>query len=382
MLQPVDEDRDYRLLREALNTRETERKHWTTEDYANALFRDDKGLNGYPIFEGSAGDHLAAVRRERIPVQYWGSWVDANTADAALNRYRSTPGIPSVIIITANNHGGNIGADPFFPERRDPVPTLAEQDHLNVTFSNQILAGRLPARTIHYYVLGARVMRETPVWPPAGIRQVRFFLDADGALTRAKTAEGVDSRPVDFTATTGNGNRWTTQMAPPPRYADRREEDRKLMTYDTRPVMEDSELAGWPVVTLRVRTKTSDPALFAYIEDVSPDGRVTYVTEGEIRAVNRKIADPATLPYDQGPAPHSFNRGDALPVVPGEVFTLKFKLYSTVALIRKGHRIRLAIAGADSDTFERLSNGQPEQFDILRGGAEPSAVELPLRAWN
>jgi uncharacterized protein len=378
----VDEDRDYRLLREALNTRETERKHWTTEDYANALFRDDKGLNGYPIFEGSAGDHLAAVRRERIPVQYWGSWVDANTADAALNRYRSTPGIPSVIIITANNHGGNIGADPFFPERRDPVPTLAEQDHLNVTFSNQILAGRLPARTIHYYVLGARVMRETPVWPPAGIRQVRFFLDADGALTRAKAAEGVDSRPVDFTATTGNGNRWTTQMAPPPRYTDRREEDRKLMTYDTRPVMEDSELAGWPVVTLRVRTKTSDPALFAYIEDVSPDGRVTYVTEGEIRAVNRKIADPATLPYDQGPAPHSFNRGDALPVVPGEVFTLKFKLYSTVALIRKGHRIRLAIAGADSDTFERLSNGQPEQFDILRGGAEPSAVELPLRAWN
>ena len=48
----MDEDRDYRLLREALNTRETEHKHWTTQDYANALFRDDKGLNGYPIFEG------------------------------------------------------------------------------------------------------------------------------------------------------------------------------------------------------------------------------------------------------------------------------------------------------------------------------------------
>lgn len=235
-LQPVDEDRDYRLLREALNTRETEHKHWTTQDYANALFRDDKGLNGYPIFEGSAGDHLADVRRDRIPVQYWGSWVDANTADAALNRYRSTPGIPSVMIITGNNHHGDIGADPFFPERRDPVPTLAEQDHLNVKFSDQILAGWLPARTIRYYVLGARLMRETPVWPPAGIQQVRFALDANGGLTRAKPARGVDSRPVDFTATSGKENRWTTQIGPAPVFTDRRDEDRKLLTYDTPPV--------------------------------------------------------------------------------------------------------------------------------------------------
>jgi uncharacterized protein len=187
---------------------------------------------------------------------------------------------------------------------------------------------------------------------------------------------------VDFTATTGKENRWTTQIGPGPAYTDRRDEDRKLMTYDTPPVTQDSELVGWPVVTLRLRTKTSDPAVFAYIEDVAPDGRVTYVTEGEIRATNRKIADPATVPYDQGPAPHSFNRADALPVVPGEAFTLQFKLYSTAALIRKGHRIRLAIAGADVDTFTRLSNGQPEQFDILRGGAEPSVVVLPLRAWH
>jgi uncharacterized protein len=382
MLQPVDEDRDYGLLREALNKRESERRHWTTQDYANALFRDDKGLNGYPIFEGSAGDHLASVRHEKVPVQYWGSWVDANTADAALNRYRSTPEVPSAMIITGNNHHGDICGDPFFPDQRNPVPTLAEQDHLNVAFSDQILAGQSPVRMIEYYVMGARLMRETPVWPPAGIEQVRFFLDAHGGLTRAKPTTGVDSRPVDFTATTGNANRWTTQIGAAPTYMDRRDEDRKLMTYDSPPMSEDNELAGWPVVALHMRTKTSDPAVFAYVEDLAPDGRVTYITEGEIRAVNRKIADPATLPYDQGPAPHSFNRADALPVAPGEAFTLQFKLYSTAALIRKGHRIRLAIAGADLDTFMRLSNGQPERFDILRGGAEPSVVVLPLRAWH
>jgi uncharacterized protein len=383
MLQPVDEDGDYRMLQEAIRTRQNRCKHWSTKDYANALFRDDKGLNGYAIFEGSAGDRLAAVRRERKPVQYWGSWVDANTADESLDRYFSTPEVPSVIIITANDHSGEIRADPFFPGRReDPMPSLIEQDRLNLEFSDLIMSGRLPTRTIKYYVMGAGVMRETSVWPPAGIQQLRFALDAHGQLTRGEPAPGSDAREVDFTATAGTANRWTTQDGIAPAYTDRRVEDRKLLTYDTVPVTEDSELAGWAVVTLRMRTKTSDPAVFAYIEDVAPDGRVTYVTEGEIRAVDRKIADPSTLPYDQGPAPHSFNRAAALPVVPGEAFTLKFKLYSTATLIKKGHRMRLAIAGADSETFARLSKGQPEQFEIFRGGAEPSVVELPLRTWH
>lgn len=381
-LQPVDEDPDYTLLREALGTREKDRKHWTTNDYATALYRDDKGLNGHTIFDGSAGAHLDAVRREGKPVQYWGSWVDANCADAALNRYNSTPEIPSNIIITANNHEGDLGADPFFPERRDPFPTVEEQHRLNIGFANKILSGHRPARLIRYYVMGATTMRETTVWPPVGIKQIRFALDANGGLTRGNPANGLDSRPVDFTATQGKENRWTTNAGPPPVFTDRRVEDRKLLTYDSAPMTEDSEMAGWAVVSLRMRAKTNDPAVFAYIEDVAADGRVTYVAEGELRAVNRKIADPATMPYDQGPAPHSFNRADALPVVPGEAFTVKFKLYSTAALIKKGHRIRLAIAGGDADTFHRLSNGQPEQFDIYRGGNEPSVVYVPLRPWH
>ena len=65
--------------------------------------------------------------------------------------------------------------------------------------------------------------------------------------------------------------------------------------------------------------------------------------------------------------------------MPGEIFTIAIKLYAVAALIRKGHRIRLAIAGADFNTFPPLSNGQPEQFDIHRGDPTPSLLEVPLR---
>jgi hypothetical protein len=379
-LQPVDEDPDGTLLHAAMTTREADRRHWSAADYAGADFRDDTGRNGYGFFEAGTGAHIAAVRWQRKPVQYWGSWVDATTAEGALNRYRATPDVPSVVIITPNDHGGSFGADPFHPERLDPVPSLAEQSRWHLAFAGEVLAGRMPSRVIRYYVLGAAEFRETPVWPPSGVETVRFLLDQARQLTRRQPETGVDTYRVDASASTGKENRWYQFTRPA--YGDRREADRKLLTYDTPPMAEDTELAGWPVVTLRMQAATDDPAVFAYIEDVAPDGRVTYVTEGQLRAIHRRPANAATLPYDPGPAPHSFNRADALDVVPGAIFTIAFKLFATAALIRRDHRIRLAIGGADHDTFRPLSNGQPERFDIHRGGLEPSGVTLPLRPWR
>ncbi len=380
VLQPVDEDPDCTLLQEALRTREELGPHWSPDDYADRPFRDDAGLNGHPFFEGCTGSHMAAVRRERKPVQYWGSWIDCNTAEAALSRFRSAPEVPAVVVITANTHGGDVGADPFFPEREAPLPSVADQHRLHLAFAEQIRAGRPLARLIRYYVLGAGIMRETPVWPPEGTASTRFALDEGGRLTRDAPAPGVDLHDIDFTASSGTQNRWCWITRPA--YADRREDDRKLLTYDSGPMEQDMELAGWPVLTLRLATRTSDPAIFAYVEDVAPDGRVTYITEGQLRAINRRPADPATLPYDPGPAPHSFRRADAIPVIPGEPFTLRLKLFSTAALIKKGHRLRLAIAGCDKDSFAPMSNGESECFDIHRGGAEASAIEIPLRPWR
>jgi uncharacterized protein len=379
-LQPVDEDRDCALLQQALVSREDEGRHWRADDYVNALFRDDKSVNGHSFFGSGTAAHLDAVRREKKPVQFWASWLDANTANGALIRYRCAPEVPAVVVITPNEHGGGVAADPFFPRRVTAVPPLPDQYRQRLAFADDVISGRVPERRIHYYVLGAGVFRETTVWPPRGAESARFALDRDGALTRGTPEAGIDSYQVDPTATTGKQNRWYQYAVPA--YDDRRAEDRKLLTYDSPPWPDDTELAGWPVVTLTMRTATNDPAVFAYLEDVSPDGRVTYITEGQIRAVHRKLASPATLPYDPGPAPHSFRREDAMPVVPGQWFTLSFKLYPTAALIKKGHRIRLAIAGTDADTFRPWPEGQYERFDIQRGGTEPSVIELPLRPWH
>ncbi|MBM3547027.1 MAG: CocE/NonD family hydrolase [Alphaproteobacteria bacterium] len=382
-LQPVDEDPDGALLNQALRAREQLAAHWTIEDYAAIEFRDDIAHNGSSFFEGCCGSKMDAVRREKKPVQYWGSWIDCNTAEAALSRFNSAADVPAEIIITANTHGGDARADPLLPDVEEPMPSLKEQERQTVVYADQVLHGRYPLtllrkanRRIRYYVLGAGVMKEASRFSSAGSR---FHLDENGRLYGGAPMPGTDVYEVDPTATTGRTNRW--HWIARPSYPDRREEDRKLLTYDSAPFSEDFELAGWPVMTLRMRTRTSDPVVFAYLENVAPDGRVTYLTEGQLRAINRRIADPKALPYDPGPAPHSFRRADALPVIPGEAFTLKLKLFATAALIRVGHRLRLAIAGADADTFAPTSD-RPERFEIIRGGAEPSMIELPLTRWR
>ena len=112
---------------------------------------------------------MDAVRREKKPVQYWGSWLDANTGDEAINRHRSAPEVPTVTIITANDHGGGILADPFFPDRIAPIPDMDEQHAIRLGFAAEVLSGQEPQRIIRYYVLGTGQFRETADWPPVGV---------------------------------------------------------------------------------------------------------------------------------------------------------------------------------------------------------------------
>jgi putative CocE/NonD family hydrolase len=379
LLQPVDGDEDYHLLRKALGGR----RRWSAEDYLQAPFRDDKGANGFSLFDFSPGSALGAIRREAKPAMIWGSWMDATTAAAALARFRSAPDVKMEIWITANNHGHDINADPFLPARAAPFPERESQFATVLDFTRRVLDGGTIARRINYQVLGTTEFRQTTVWPPEGLSPVSLYLSGDRSMSRTVPVRaGRISYDVDFDAGTGENTRWSTQFGPPPRYPDRREADKRLIAFDSGPLDEDMELAGWPVVDLTVASQSTDPALFAYLEDVAPDGRVTYITEGQLRAIHRAPADPNRLPFDQGPAPHSFNRADALPVKPGEPMRIRFALNPTAAFIRQGHRLRLAIAGADANVFQRYPEVGSERFEFTLGGTTPSLIEVQLRPWR
>lgn len=140
----------------------------------------------------------------------------------------------------------------------------------------------------------------------------------------------------------------------------------------------DIEITGVPVVSIEASSTATEGAFYAYLEDVAPDGRVTYITEGSLRALDRKTSDEKP-PYEYFGPYHSFEREDGEPLVPGEIARIEIGLSATSVRVEAGHRIRVAIAGHDASTFVRLpENGTPE-ITVYRNGKRASFIELPVK---
>jgi predicted acyl esterase len=65
--------------------------------------------------------------------------------------------------------------------------------------------------------------------------------------------------------------------------------------------------------------------------------------------------------------------------VPGEPAELHFGLHPTSVLIRKGHRIRILIAGHDAGTFVRIPEEGTPTITLAHDRERPSCIDLPMR---
>jgi hypothetical protein len=73
-------------------------------------------------------------------------------------------------------------------------------------------------------------------------------------------------------------------------------------------------------------------------------------------------------------SPAFFKRKDAEPLVPGEPARIRFPLYASSVLLRKGHRIRVSLAGADADVYL----GYPRKMRQLGLDIEGHSAHLSL----
>ena len=133
----------------------------------------------------------------------------------------------------------------------------------------------LTEKVLFYFTMGEEKWKTTTTWPPAGSTTQRWYLAQNGALSTAPPAveSGVDTYTVDFQATTGTSNRWhTPDGVTPVVYKDRAKLDRRLLTYTSPPLRQDTEITGHPIVTLWVASSATDGAFYVYLEDVDERG--------------------------------------------------------------------------------------------------------------
>jgi len=140
--------------------------------------------------------------------------------------------------------------------------------------------------------------------------------------------------------------------------ADQRGNEALSIVYTSTPLADDVEILGFPRVRLFAST-TSEVAFFAVrLCDVAPDGSSTLICKGLLNGTRRE------------------DMGDVSPLVPAMITELTFELDAASWVFSKGHRIRMAISGAD---FPEVWPSPLETIiRIHSGSSRPSSITLPV----
>ncbi len=377
---PVDADSDNQLLAKAVKEHEV---NWSPFIEASGItFRDDPppSRQAPNIDWLSPQTYAKQIEQSGAAIYSYSGWFDGGYGLAAIKRHLHHNNPANKLILGPWDHGGKRQISPYAigPAKFDHAQELIKffNQHLKNGHSNT-----QKESPIQYYTMGAERWNSTEQWPPLS-RPTQLFFHPNHQLSKKlpKQASPPDRYQVDPTAGTGPKSRWNTlvgiSLKDP--YPDRKEQDEKLLLYTTEPLSEDLEVTGHPVATVYLSANAADTTLFVYLEDLAPDGSVHYVTEGELRALHRNWQPLETALESTLSIPHrTFLRADAAPLIPGEVVPLTLDLLPVSYQFKKGHRIRLALAGADKDHFQFLDGPTPT-WKIWHESDRPSHITLPI----
>ncbi len=357
-IEPVDGDADKTLLRQAAI--EHQLSTVLFDMWQGMPFRDSHStLVGSRFWaEGSVSSYADQIRHSGVAIYIQGGWRD-ELRDQGLTTFLNVPGARLLI-------------GPWL-HCQNPGFALAEEIHRFFDAELKGLdTGLAREAAIHYYTVNAPAgseWRTTASWPLAAAKSRRLYLDAAGMLSA--TAPRVPLA-AGFTVNTklscpGGG-------ASP--YSQPCHLQGEGLSFAAAPLRADTEVTGDPVVELRVGSERSDADLFAYLEDVAPDGSVTEVTEGRLRASLRALT---AAPYRLPAIPwHRSWAEDARPLAAGETVTLRFAMMPTSYVFKAGHRLQVTVTGADHRQRDAGPDANGSRITLAADAQAGSFVELPI----
>ena len=411
-MKPVDEDKGGRLLKQAI----AEHKKNSELQADKLFFRDDSPFKANDLhptktleisidllrarygnaFESSGvdpcspSDYWQDIDAARVPMYMSAGWNEGSNSRAAVERFLTytTPG--SKLILGPWEHD-------FFnisPFTRGGLSRFRIDREMLKFFDHYMLHKNSLANDapVHYYTMGEEKWHGSKTWPPANVEKT-LYLAADKSM-KPKPPATKQSAPykVSEASGTGKSTRWDCLLGnvllDP--YANRKGEDKHNICFESSALSEDWTVTGNPLAKVFIKPNGKDCALFVYLEDVAPNGSVNYVTEGEILCGNEISANSNSVgstqcvdrpKYKTFSPMRSFRRVDYKEFSPGEVRQVDLELFPISYQFKKGHRIRLSIAGRDKNHFKTPPFAKmSDQFDIICGAGQASQIVLPVES--
>jgi predicted acyl esterase len=244
---------------------------------------------------------------------------------------------------------------------------------------------------VEYPVRNTGAMRSFDSWPPAGATPTTFHLHKgpsgsvtslnDGGLAPEAPAAGGGSTTYSYPQPT-----WTLGVVPVgPAGPD---PARAVLTFTSRPLDQDIEIAGNGKVVLYASTTRDDMDFIIKLseqlalpdEERAKDAQPRYMiaTKGWLRASHQEHDGGAT-----GAAVPFCSHGGRKPLRPGKVYKVEIALEPIAYCFRKGNRVRVEVACGDSPVTDGLFFHiyRPDKVgtDTIYHDAEhPSHVVLPV----
>jgi uncharacterized protein len=376
-VRPVGPSGDAELAA-ALRDREQVSAVW--DAFQEVTFRDDRptAWAGASMRDWSIQEVANRLDSAGIAIQNWASWFDGGTAQGAIRRFLGLSN-PMNVIIGPWNHGGERPYDPLRDPGEEIGPSISTQHANDIRFANACFDGearRERRKVLHYYTLGEGAWKSTSSWPPPAAKR-RWYMASDFRLRSTCDEAGSDSLLVDPAAADVTSNRWATAAAAGAvDYGDRREFDAARLVYTSEPLSCDVEITGHPVVHLSITSTREDGHFFVYLEAQDLNGVAHYLTEGQLRALHRKVWTDS--PFSVLGPQHSYLERDAEPLVAGDPASLAVTLHPISARLPAGYRLRVCLAGSENATFANApEKGVPPFLEFHRGPAG-CYIDLPV----
>ena len=218
-------------------------------------------------------------------------------------------------------------------------------------------------------------------WPPAETVPLRYYLSADGTLSKTAPADPQSSSSFQPDPEAGmrsilapHGDAWDLL----PNYNWRQPRLDYAAAFTSEPLTEDAALIGTASVDLWLQSSADDADLQATLTEVRPDGQEVYVQSGWLRASGRKLAPEQTALW---PA-HTHLAPDVAPLPAGTWSAVRVGIPSLGHVFRAGSRVRLILDTPGGSRavwlFQLKQLPAGTRHRIAHSAQNPSSVVLPL----
>jgi putative CocE/NonD family hydrolase len=401
-MKPVDEDKSKLMLKQAvaehkknsalsadkLNFRDdspftaTDLHATKTRDISAEFLRDRYGMHfeALGVDPSSPSDYWKEFDAAQVPMYMSSGWLEGSNSRAAVNRFLNYTSPGSKLILGPWEHD-------FFnisPFTRGGLSRFRIDREMLKFFDHYMLNKNSLAHDarVHYYTLGEERWHGSDTWPPKNNPKT-LYLSADKSMhDKAPASEQTAIYKVDEKSGSGKNSRWDCLLGnvllDP--YSNRKSEDKHNICFQTAPLAENWIVSGNPIVKVFVKPNKEDCSLFVYLEDVSPSGSVNYVTEAQILCGNT-LSDAQVQKYKTLLPMRTFKKIDYKQFAPGEVREVDLEMFPISYQFKKGHRVRLSIAGRDRDHFKLPPFAKmSDEIEIVCGDQHASQVCLPIEA--